>query len=150
MTSSLIFTIADLTDWLDGYLAPRLQVTSALGVFLDPVADKLIVAVGLIALSARSPLPIITAQTVVIICREIVISALREWMALRRKSATVILSTWGKFKTETQMVSIAILIATPFDLSPLARIGSLLLVVSALLTIACAARYISAAVAALK
>lgn len=150
MPSSLIFTMAALTDWLDGYLARRWQVTSPLGVFLDPVADKLIVAVALIALSARFPLPAITVPTVVIICREILISALREWMALSGKSATVKVSTLGKFKTATQMVSIAMLLATPFALSPLARIGALLLMVSAVLTVASAAQYVSAAVAALR
>src|ERR1700748_369741 len=81
--AGLLFALAGITDSLDGYLARRLGQTSRLGAFLDPVADKLIVAVALVLIVSRDPRALITLTAAVIIGREIAISALREWMARR-------------------------------------------------------------------
>ena len=81
VATAAIFAIAAFTDWLDGYLARRLNQTSRFGAFLDPVADKLLVAVALILLVAADPTPWLTIPAIIIIGREIAISALREWMA---------------------------------------------------------------------
>lgn len=106
--SAGIFTIAAATDWLDGYLARALGQTSAFGAFLDPVADKLMVAAALIILVKLGRTESWIA--VVIIGREITISALREWMAQLGASRSVAVSFIGKLKTAAQMVSIVLLL----------------------------------------
>lgn len=105
-----IFALAAVTDWLDGYLARRLGQTSAFGAFLDPVADKLMVAVALVALVAVSSSPLLAFPAAVIIGREIAVSALREWMAELGKRARVAVSSMGKVKTAAQMISIVMLL----------------------------------------
>lgn len=107
----VVFAIACFTDWLDGYLARKLNQVSPLGAFLDPVADKLIVAVALVLLCESYSTPWMTMPAIVIICREIVISALREWMAELGKRASVAVSFVGKIKTALQMLSILILLS---------------------------------------
>ena len=108
--ASLLFAAAAVTDWLDGYLARKLDQTSALGAFLDPVADKLIVSVALVLLVEHFAHPWLTIPAMVIVGREIVISALREWMAELGKRANVAVSQLGKIKTALQMVSITVLL----------------------------------------
>src|ERR1700754_2985282 len=102
-SAGLLFAAAGITDSLDGYLARRLGQTSRLGAFLDPVADKLIVAVALVLLVSRDPRWVMVLMAVVIIGREIAISALREWMAEIGERTKVAVSAIGKYKTILQM-----------------------------------------------
>lgn len=106
-----IFTLAAVTDWLDGYLARRLGQMTAFGAFLDPVADKLMVVVALVLLVERHDTPLFTLAACVIIGREIVVSALREWMAELGQRTSVAVSYIGKVKTAFQMVAIIGLLA---------------------------------------
>lgn len=101
-----IFVFASLTDWLDGYLARKLKQVSPLGTFLDPVADKLLVSVALMLLVEVYATPFLTIPALVIVGREIVVSALREWMAELGKRGQVSVSRLGKYKTALQMLSI--------------------------------------------
>jgi len=103
-----VFVIAALSDWLDGYLARKLDQMSAFGAFLDPVADKLIVAGALIVLLQLGRVDAVIA--LIIIGREIAISALREWMANIGKSSSVAVAFVGKVKTVSQMVAIPLLL----------------------------------------
>ena len=115
ITAATLFTVASLSDWLDGYLARRLDIATNFGAFLDPVADKLLVTAVLIMLSAKFPVLLLPAM--IIISREIVISALREWMASRGKREVVAVAYSGKLKTTFQMLSIIVLILVT-DSSP--------------------------------
>lgn len=108
--TALIFTLAAITDWLDGYLARRLNQTSAFGAFLDPVADKLMVAVALVLLVQADPTPWLAIPAAIIIGREIAVSALRERMAELGKGSAVAVSMVGKIKTTSQMVAIILLL----------------------------------------
>jgi len=110
LVTAAIFGIAALTDWLDGYLARRLEQTSAFGAFLDPVADKLMVVVALVLLVGSHRTPWLAIPVAIIIGREIVVSALREWMAELGQRATVAVATVGKFKTIFQMVAVFIML----------------------------------------
>jgi CDP-diacylglycerol--glycerol-3-phosphate 3-phosphatidyltransferase/cardiolipin synthase len=103
-----LFALASITDWLDGWLARRLNQISAFGAFLDPVADKLMVAAALMVLVDLSRASIVAS--LIIIGREIAISALREWMAKEGKSGSVAVSFIGKLKTSAQMLSILLLL----------------------------------------
>jgi len=134
LASAAIFALAAVTDWFDGYLARKLEQTSPFGAFLDPVADKLMVAVALVVLVETFAEPWITVPAVVIIGREIVISALREWMAELGKRASVAVSMIGKIKTTLQMVSIIGLLAFP-PLTTLSWVGVGALYGAALLTL---------------
>ncbi|CAK0756787.1 CDP-diacylglycerol--glycerol-3-phosphate 3-phosphatidyltransferase [Gammaproteobacteria bacterium] len=107
---SALFTLGALTDWLDGYLARRLAQVSAFGAFLDPVADKLMVAVALVLILEYHPTPFVAVPAAVIIGREITISALREWMAGIGERTRVKVSGIGKFKTAMQMISLVLLL----------------------------------------
>jgi CDP-diacylglycerol--glycerol-3-phosphate 3-phosphatidyltransferase/cardiolipin synthase len=125
---------------LDGYLARRLNQTSAFGAFLDPVADKLIVGVALILLVDENPTPYaglyLALPAAVIIGREIVISALREWMAELGERARVAVSLIGKVKTSAQMLALILLLyREPIGVFPTALIGLSLLYLAALLTL---------------
>ena len=133
---ALVFGLAALTDMMDGYLARRLGQTSALGAFLDPVADKLIVAVALVLLVEADPRPLLALPAAVIIGREIAVSALREWMAEIGVRTRVAVSLVGKFKTTVQMIAITLLILgkDPGGL-PLYGLALALLYVAALLTL---------------
>ncbi len=108
LTATVIFTVAAITDWLDGWLARRLNQTSAFGAFLDPVADKLMVAAALIVLVQLDRIDAVVA--LVIIGREIAISALREWMAGIGRGRSVAVSMLGKIKTAAQMIAIPMLL----------------------------------------
>ncbi len=107
-----IFALAGITDWFDGYLARRLNQTTAFGAFLDPVADKLMVSVALVMLVETYAETFVTIPAVVIVGREIVISALREWMAELGKRASVAVSMIGKLKTTLQMLAIFLMLGT--------------------------------------
>jgi cardiolipin synthase (CMP-forming) len=108
LAATLIFIAAALTDWADGYLARKLNQTSAFGAFLDPVADKLMVAAALIILVQLGRTDAIVAM--IIIGREITISALREWMAKIGAAKSVAVSMLGKIKTAAQMLAIPLLL----------------------------------------
>lgn len=127
-----IFIIAAITDWLDGYLARRLNQSSAFGRFLDPVADKLMVAAALIVLVQWHPNIIMAIAAIVIISREIAISALREWMAELGQRASVAVSYIGKLKTTFQMTAITVFLLNWQSLETLAYI---LLYAAVLLTL---------------
>ncbi|ATE59794.1 CDP-diacylglycerol--glycerol-3-phosphate 3-phosphatidyltransferase [Thauera sinica] len=132
--ATLLFVIAAVTDWFDGYLARALHQTSAFGAFLDPVADKLMVAAALILLVQLARVDAIIA--VVIIGREITISALREWMARVGRSASVAVAYIGKLKTAAQMAAIPLLLFDAPVLSIDVRLlGSILIYVAAALTL---------------
>jgi CDP-diacylglycerol--glycerol-3-phosphate 3-phosphatidyltransferase len=111
-----VFSAASITDWLDGYLARKWEQSTPLGAFLDPVADKLIVAAALVMLVEAYSTPWFGVPAMIIICREITVSALREWMAEMGKRASVAVSYVGKVKTTLQMVAIIGLLAFPPDL----------------------------------
>lgn len=144
--SAVVFGLAGLTDWLDGYLARKLDQTTPFGAFLDPVADKLMVAFALALLVERFGIWWFTIPAVVIIGREIVISALREWMAEIGKRTSVAVSYIGKIKTTFQMISIlALLAAIPEKTAVLFYAGIVLLYLSALLTLWSMVIYLKAA-----
>ncbi|MAD44011.1 MAG: CDP-diacylglycerol--glycerol-3-phosphate 3-phosphatidyltransferase [Oceanospirillaceae bacterium] len=109
MVAAVLFALAAVTDWFDGYLARKLNQTTPLGAFLDPVADKLIVAVALVLLVEDFASIWLTIPAAIIVGREIVISALREWMAELGKRANIAVSYVGKVKTAAQMGSITVL-----------------------------------------
>lgn len=134
--AALVFILAAVTDWIDGYLARRLGVTTPLGAFLDPVADKLIVATALVMLVARDPHPLIVVSAMIIIGREITVSALREWMSHVGARGKVAVSSLGKWKTILQMVGLSLMVYRNdlFGL-PIYRIGVALLVIAAVQTL---------------
>jgi CDP-diacylglycerol---glycerol-3-phosphate 3-phosphatidyltransferase len=141
-----IFIAAALTDWLDGWIARRYGMTSAFGAFLDPVADKLMVAVTLFLLVQQNPTELLAVTSAVIVGREISISALREWMAEIGQRAKVGVATVGKIKTIVQMVALVVLLHQhDFPELRLYRIGEYLLVAAATLTIWSALVYVRAA-----
>ena len=111
LVAAAIFAFAAVTDWVDGYLARRLDQMTSFGAFLDPVADKLMVAIALVLLVERHDTLLFTLAACVIIGREIVISALREWMAELGERTSVAVSYIGKVKTAFQMVAITGLLA---------------------------------------
>lgn len=136
LVAAAIFGFAALTDLLDGLLARRLGQTSALGAFLDPVADKLMVAVALVLLVENDPTPWLAVPASIIIGREITISALREWMAVLGQRSRVNVATIGKYKTTIQMVAILLLIyGDPFSGFAPYKVGLGLLYIAALLTL---------------
>ncbi len=141
-----IFFIAGVTDWFDGYLARRLKQQSDFGAFLDPVADKLMVATALVMLVSSHPGPLLAIPAAVIVGREIAISALREWMANIGDTTRVAVSMIGKIKTTAQMLAIGFML---FEYSignfPTMLIGYLLLYTAALLTLWSMVIYIQAA-----
>lgn len=150
LAAAIIFALACITDWLDGYLARYLKQSTKLGAFLDPVADKLMVSTALIVLVAQPtfqfvsttkalvviPTAVITVPAAIIVAREIIVSALREWMAEIGKRQRVAVSNMGKVKTALQMAALVVLIycdnTTP---APIVFAGLILLYVAAVLTI---------------
>jgi len=144
--AALVFAVAAFTDWLDGHLARLWQQTTSLGAFLDPVADKLIVAVALVLLVQSDPRMLLAVPAAIIIGREIAISALREWMAELGSRATVAVSMVGKVKTTAQMLAIFLLLFQQDYLGlPIKDVGYLLLYVAALLTLWSMLVYLKAA-----
>ena len=133
--AAIIFALASFTDWLDGYLARKLGQISPFGAFLDPVADKLLVAASLLLLVGAQEIHYITLPAIVIVGREIVISALREWMAEMGKRASVTVSYIGKVKTTVQMIALVLLLAYLPSQSILGVLGFILLYAAAILTI---------------
>ena len=127
-----IFVVAAVTDWFDGYLARTLNQTSAFGRFLDPVADKLMVAAALIVLVQWQPSISMAFAAIVIISREITVSALREWMAELGARTNVAVSTVGKYKTAFQMIAISVFL---LNWQPLDTLAYLLLYTAVILTL---------------
>ncbi len=144
--SALLFILAGLTDWLDGYLARKLNQQSAFGAFLDPVADKLIVATALFLILFRHPEVHILIPALIIVGREITVSALREWMAEMGRRGIVAVSSMGKLKTTLQIISIIFLLwAQPLWGLPIFEIGKWLLDIAAVLTVWSMIDYLRAA-----
>lgn len=132
--AALVFIVAALTDWFDGWLARRWKQTSAFGAFLDPVADKLMVGAALLVLLDLNRVDAFIA--LVIIGREITISALREWMAQIGASASVAVHRLGKFKTAAQMIAIPCLLYwQSWHGLPVRIVGQVLIIVAAVLTV---------------
>lgn len=147
LVAASVFSLAAITDWFDGYLARRLGQMTPFGAFLDPVADKLMVAVALVLLVERHNNLLFTLAACVIIGREIVVSALREWMAELGRRTSVAVSLIGKVKTGFQMVSIIVLLAVDAqrDGSELLALGLILLYGAAALTLWSMCQYLRAA-----
>jgi len=146
--AALIFSLACLTDWADGYLARKLDQTSRFGKFLDPVADKLIVAVVLVLLVHGYNNIWLTLSAMIIISREITISALREWMAEVGQRSQVAVSYIGKVKTTFQMIALFFLLwGVPMLGINVFQIGLVLLIIAAVLTLYSMFIYLKAAFA---
>lgn len=144
--SSMIFLVAAVTDWFDGYLARKLDQSTPFGAFLDPVADKLMVATALVLLVADDPQIAVTISAIIIVGREITISSLREWMAELGARATVAVSMLGKLKTTAQMTAITVLLwRDPLAGLPLYEIGLILLYIAAAMTLWSMVVYLRAA-----
>ena len=134
--AAVVFSLASITDWLDGYLARRLNEMTPFGAFLDPVADKLIVAVALILLVEVHASALLAIPALVIVGREIVVSALREWMANYSSQRSVAVSLVGKIKTAFQMTAIIVLLAQgPQEFNLWVILGFVLLYAAAMLTL---------------
>jgi len=135
IAATWVFIFAAATDWLDGYLARRLNQMSAFGAFLDPVADKLIVAGALVVLLQLERVEALVA--LIIIGREIAISALREWMAKVGQSRSVAVAYVGKLKTVFQMIAIPLLLYHDrlFGMVDCQWLGTLMINVAAVLTV---------------
>ena len=146
VAAGLLFAAAAITDTLDGYLARRLGQTTSLGAFLDPVADKLIVAVALVLIVSRDQHLTLVLAAVIIIGREIAVSALREWMAELGHRTKVSVSVLGKYKTIVQMVGVSLLLYRHelFGLQ-MYSIGKWLTVFAAVLTLVSMFVYLRAA-----
>ncbi len=141
-----IFVLAAVTDILDGYLARKLNQISSLGAFLDPVADKLMIAVVLVLLVEKDPTPFLALPAAVIIGREITISALREWMAELGARSKVAVSGYGKLKTIMQMVALGLLIYhDDLFILPIYKLGYICLYIAVFLTLWSMIQYIRAA-----
>jgi len=148
LTSSTIFGLAGLTDLADGYLARRYNQESRFGAFLDPVADKLLVAVALLLVVEREANPWITLAAIIIISREIIISALREWMAESGQRSKVAVAYIGKVKAVTQIFALIFLLYNQ-DLwgLPLREVGLVFLLVATILTVVSMLQYLRGAFA---
>jgi CDP-diacylglycerol---glycerol-3-phosphate 3-phosphatidyltransferase len=148
--AAVIFGLACATDWLDGYLARSLQQATRFGAFLDPVADKLMVSIALIMIVAEAQFKFVSGKTVmyavptflitipsaIIVSREIIVSALREWMAEIGKQKGVVVSYMAKVKTTLQMLALIVLIyCTPTTSASVIAVGYVLLYAAAILTI---------------
>lgn len=145
LACAVIFSMAAVTDWFDGYLARKLDQSTALGAFLDPVADKLMVAVALGLLIERMHEWYFTLPALVIIGREIVISALREWMAEIGKRTSVAVSYIGKIKTMVQMLAILLFLASDLYRDLLFWLGYIALYLATVLTLWSMVIYLKAA-----
>ena len=149
----IVFALASVTDWLDGWIARRFHMESAFGAFLDPVADKLMIAVTLFVLVQSHPTALLAVTSAVIVGREITVSALREWMAFVGERKRVKVQWIGKLKTVMQIVAILILLWERDKEATFLRgwyVGEVLLVVAAILTIWSGLAYMKAAWPVLK
>lgn len=140
--TTFIFFIASITDWLDGYLARKWNQTTPLGAFLDPVADKVLVAVAFVCVVEYYHTWWITIPICIMIAREIIISALREWMAELGKRTSVAVSIWGKIKTTAQMLALGGMLWRQSDL--METLAFILLYIAAVLTIWSMLQYLKA------
>lgn len=143
MACAIIFVIAAITDWFDGFLARRWKQSTRFGAFLDPVADKVMVAIALVLVAEYFHAWWITLPAATMIAREIIISALREWMAEIGKRSSVAVSWIGKVKTTAQMLALVALLWHPSQL--VSGIGVAALYVAAVLTFWSMFQYLSAA-----
>ena len=144
--AGLLFGLAGITDYFDGYLARRLGLTSSFGAFLDPVADKLIVSTALVLLVQADPQITLALVAAIIIGREITVSALREWMSQIGARAHVAVSIFGKWKTTLQIIGISFMLyREPLITLPVYRIGEWLVYVAAALTLWSMIDYLRAA-----
>lgn len=144
--AAALFALAAFTDWLDGYLARRLNQTTPFGAFLDPVADKLIVVTALVLLVGHHSTPWLTLPAIIIVGREIVVSALREWMAEMNRRGAVKVSWLGQVKTTLQMIALVVLLAHPPGLDqPWVILGYVLLYAAAIMTLWSMILYLKAA-----
>ena len=152
--SAFVFALAAVTDWLDGWIARRYDMHSAFGAFLDPVADKLMVATALFLIVQGHPTTWMALWAAVIVGREIAVSALREWMAELGQRARVAVANVGKVKTIAQMVALLCLLysISPAKAAPMPwmgdivfRIGDWLLAIAAVLTLWSGYEYLRAA-----
>ncbi|NUS37905.1 MAG: CDP-diacylglycerol--glycerol-3-phosphate 3-phosphatidyltransferase [Lysobacter sp.] len=159
-TAAAIFALASITDWLDGWIARRYHQFSAFGAFLDPVADKLMVATALFLIVQGHPTAWMALWAAVIVGREIAVSALREWMAELGQRARVAVATVGKIKTIAQMVALLCLLYSispakppqprPWFADIVFHVGDWLLAGAALLTLWSGFEYLRAAWPALR
>lgn len=135
--AAFIFLLACITDWLDGYLARRYQLTTRLGAFLDPIADKLLVAIVLVIVVGESLIPGLAIPAAVIVGREVAISGLREWMAEMGKRTSMAVTFIAKIKTALQMIALILLLwYSPADSTHwVLWLGTLFLWIAAVLTI---------------
>lgn len=150
LACTVIFFIAGFTDWLDGYLARKMDMETPFGAFLDPVADKLMVAVVLVLIAGHEASPYISIPSAIIIGREITIASLREWMAELGQRAKVKVSELAKWKTSAQMLAIGFLLYSD-DLAgmPIKTIGFVLLYIAAALTLWSMLSYLGAALSSI-
>ena len=130
-----VFILAAVTDLLDGFLARHLKLTSRFGAFLDPVADKLMICSALLLCASKFATPWFAIPAIIIVCREIIISALREWMAEVGQRTKIGVNIIGKFKTFIQIVAICFFISQPTNFSIMLLIGYILLYAAVILTI---------------
>jgi CDP-diacylglycerol--glycerol-3-phosphate 3-phosphatidyltransferase len=151
LACTIIFVVAGFTDWLDGYLARKMNLETPFGAFLDPVADKLMGAFVLILVVQAEASAYLAVAAAVIIGREITIASLREWMAEIGQRAKVKVSKLGKWKTTAQMTAIGFLLYRDdlFGL-PINQIGYWLLYVSAILTLWSMVNYLVAALSTIR
>jgi CDP-diacylglycerol---glycerol-3-phosphate 3-phosphatidyltransferase len=145
LIAAAIFGAAAATDWVDGYLARKYNKVTPFGAFLDPVADKLIVVAAIIVLLEVHATPWFAIPSIIIIGREIVISALREWMAATGHHGTVAVAMIGKVKTWVQMVAIAVLLAAKPENELLTTLGFVAIYIAAALTLWSMLHYLRAA-----
>lgn len=147
LAASITFGLAGLTDWADGYLARKLNQESRLGAFLDPVADKLIVAVTLLLIVEREQNIWITLAAIAIIGREIVISALREWMAQVGERSRVAVAFIGKVKTTAQIIALIFLLYNQYlwGIIPIRELGLIALAIATVLTLVSMVQYLYSA-----
>ncbi|QLQ31167.1 MAG: CDP-diacylglycerol--glycerol-3-phosphate 3-phosphatidyltransferase [Candidatus Thiothrix singaporensis] len=147
LAAATVFGLAGLTDWADGYLARLWRQESRFGAFLDPVADKLIVAVALILLVEREASIWMTLAAAIIIGREIVISALREWMAESGTRSKVAVAFIGKLKTTAQIIALIFLLYNQdlFGVLPMRELGVAALAIATLLTLISMIQYLRSA-----
>ncbi|HEX7326331.1 MAG TPA: CDP-diacylglycerol--glycerol-3-phosphate 3-phosphatidyltransferase [Rhodanobacteraceae bacterium] len=149
----VVFALASITDWLDGWIARHFHMESAFGAFLDPVADKLMIAVTLFLLVQSHHTWLLAVTSAIIVGREISVSALREWMAFVGERALVKVKWIGKFKTVMQIVAILILLWERNKEATFLRgwyVGEVLLVIAGILTIWSGLAYMRAAWPVLK
>ena len=146
LAAAAVFGLAALTDWLDGYLARRLKQTTRFGAFLDPVADKLVVVSAIVMMVGDRASLWLTLPGLVIVGREIVVSALREWMAEMNRRGVVAVGLLGKIKTGVQIAAILTLLAFPPGSDPrFVGLGYVLIYLAAIMTLISMVMYLRAA-----